>query len=382
MPTPTTEQITEALRPVEDPELHRSIVDLGMVRTITIGDDGSVGVLIALTVAGCPLRNEIQNRVTNAAMTVQGVTSVDLEFTVMTDKEREDLRIKLHGNPAGTAGSHQGHGHAEGRAVPFNEPGSKTRPLLISSGKGGVGKSSVTVKLAVALAAQGYSVGVVDADIYGYSVPRMLGADRDPTVIDQMLIPPENWGVRCISIGYFVPEGQAVIWRGPMLHKALEQFLTDVFWDEPDFLLIDMPPGTGDIALSLSQYLPRGEVYVVTTPQPAAQKVARLSAAMAEKVNLPVKGVIENMSWFTGDDGKRYELFGSGGGQELADELGVALLGQLPLIPQLREGGDDGHPITAVAPDSEIAKSFVEIARRIAVDMKPRQKFSAALKVN
>ncbi|HQV56776.1 MAG TPA: Mrp/NBP35 family ATP-binding protein, partial [Ilumatobacteraceae bacterium] len=302
MPTPTTEQITEALRPVEDPELHRSIVDLGMVRTITIGDDGSVGVLIALTVAGCPLRNEIQNRVTNAAMTVQGVTSVDLEFTVMTDKEREDLRIKLHGNPAGTAGSHQGHGHAEGRAVPFNEPGSKTRPLLISSGKGGVGKSSVTVNLAVALAAQGYSVGVVDADIYGYSVPRMLGADRDPTVIDQMLIPPENWGVRCISIGYFVPEGQAVIWRGPMLHKALEQFLTDVFWDEPDFLLIDMPPGTGDIALSLSQYLPRGEVYVVTTPQPAAQKVARLSAAMAEKVNLPVKGVIENMSWFTGDD--------------------------------------------------------------------------------
>ena len=382
MPTPTTEQITEALRPVEDPELHRSIVDLGMVRTITIGDDGSVGVLIALTVAGCPLRNEIQNRVTNAAMTVQGVTSVDLEFTVMTDKEREDLRIKLHGNPAGTAGSHQGHGHAEGRAVPFNEPGSKTRPLLISSGKGGVGKSSVTVNLAVALAAQGYSVGVVDADIYGYSVPRMLGADRDPTVIDQMLIPPENWGVRCISIGYFVPEGQAVIWRGPMLHKALEQFLTDVFWDEPDFLLIDMPPGTGDIALSLSQYLPRGEVYVVTTPQPAAQKVARLSAAMAEKVNLPVKGVIENMSWFTGDDGKRYELFGSGGGQELADELGVALLGQLPLIPQLREGGDDGHPITAVAPDSEIAKSFAEIARRIAVDMKPRQKFSAALKVN
>ena len=382
MPTPTTEQITEALRPVEDPELHRSIVDLGMVRNITIADDGAVGVLIALTVAGCPLRNEIQNRVTNAAMTVDGVTSVALDFTVMTDKEREDLRVKLHGNPAGTAGSHQGHGHAEGRAVPFNEPGSKTRPLLISSGKGGVGKSSVTVNLAVALAAQGYSVGVVDADIYGYSVPRMLGTDRDPTVIDQMLIPPENWGVRCISIGYFVPEGQAVIWRGPMLHKALEQFLTDVFWDEPDFLLIDMPPGTGDIALSLSQYLPRGEVYVVTTPQPAAQKVARLSAAMAEKVNLPVRGIIENMSWFTGDDGKRYELFGSGGGQELADELGVPLLGQLPLIPQLREGGDDGHPITAVAPDSEIAQTFANIARQIAVDLKPKQKFSAALKIN
>ena len=382
MPTPTTEQITEALRPVEDPELHRSIVDLGMVRTITIGDDGSVGVLIALTVAGCPLRNEIQNRVTNAAMTVQGVTSVDLEFTVMTDKEREDLRIKLHGNPAGTAGSHQGHGHAEGRAVPFNEPGSKTRPLLISSGKGGVGKSSVTVNLAVALAAQGYSVGVVDADIYGYSVPRMLGADRDPTVIDQMLIPPENWGVRCISIGYFVPEGQAVIWRGPMLHKALEQFLTDVFWDEPDFLLIDMPPGTGDIALSLSQYLPRGEVYVVTTPQPAAQKVARLSAAMAEKVNLPVKGVIENMSWFTGDDGTQYEIFGSGGGQALADDLGVPLLGKLPLVPELREGGDNGNPITVAHPESEVAQAFQAIARRIATELKSKKIFSAALKVN
>ena len=201
------------------------------------------------------------------------------------------MRIMLHGSPGASAGHAQAHGHAEGRKIPFAEPGSKTRPLLISSGKGGVGKSSVTTNLAVALAAQGYSVGVVDADIYGYSIPRMLGADRDPVVIDQMLLPPESkYGVRCISIGYFVPEGQAVIWRGPMLHKALEQFLTDVYWDEPDFLLVDMPPGTGDIALSLSQYLPRGEVYVVTTPQPAAQKVARLSAAMADKVNLPGEG--------------------------------------------------------------------------------------------
>ena len=378
---PTHDQIIDALRPVEDPELRRSIVDLGMVREVTITGD-SVGVLIALTVAGCPLRNEIQNRVTGAVGALADVNAVTLDFTVMTDQEREELRMKLHGDPGSTAGSGQAHGHAEGRSIPFNQPGSKTRPLLISSGKGGVGKSSVTVNLAVALAAQGYSVGVVDADIYGYSVPRMLGTDRDPVVIDQMLIPPEQWGVRCISIGYFVPEGQAIVWRGPMLHKALEQFLSDVFWDEPDFLLIDMPPGTGDIALSLSQYLPRGEVYVVTTPQPAAQQVARLSAAMAEKVKLPVKGIIENMSWFTGDDGKHYEIFGEGGGALLAADLGVPLLGQLPLLAALREGGDNGRPITAVDPDSEAAKAFHEIARRIATELKPKKIFSPSLKIN
>jgi len=378
---PTTDQILEALQPVQDPELHRSIVDLGMVRDIDVRPDGSVGVLIALTVAGCPLRNEIQQRVTGA-LTPLGVSTVALDFTVMTDQEREDLRIKLHGNPSATAGQGPAHGHAQGRTIPFADAGSKTRPLLISSGKGGVGKSSVTTNLAVALAAQGHSVGVVDADIYGYSIPRMLGTDREPVAIDQMLIPPESYGVRCISIGYFVPEGQAVIWRGPMLHKALEQFLTDVYWDEPDFLLIDMPPGTGDIALSLSQYLPRGEVFVVTTPQPAAQKVARLSAAMAAKVNLPVKAVIENMSWFTGDDGKRYEIFGSGGGQELADELGVPLLGQLPLVPAIREGSDEGRPIAAVDPTSEAGATFHEMARRIATELKPKKIFSASLKIN
>ena len=318
MPTVTHDQIIEALRPVQDPELHRSIVDLGMVRDVKIGKDGKISVQIALTIAGCPLRNEIQSRVGGAVTQIPGVTDFALDFTVMTDQERADLREKLHGHSHAPANGAQAHGHAEGKAVPFNEPGNKTRPLLISSGKGGVGKSSVTVNLAVALASQGYKVGVVDADIYGYSVPRMLGTDRDPVVIDEMLVPPSAHGVSCISIGYFVPEGQAVIWRGPMLHKALEQFLTDVFWDEPDFLLIDMPPGTGDIALSLAQYLPRGEVFVVTTPQPAAQKVASLSAAMAAKVNLEVRGVIENMSFFTGDDGKRYEIFGSGGGAELA----------------------------------------------------------------
>jgi ATP-binding protein involved in chromosome partitioning len=373
--------LVAALRPVEDPELHRSIVDLGMLRRAELGDDGTASILVALTVAGCPLRNEITNRVTAAATEVDGVTDVDLDFTVMTDDEREELRKNLHGDSAGSAGHSHAHGHAEGRKIPFADPSSKTRPLLISSGKGGVGKSTVTTNLAVALAQAGHSVGVVDADIYGYSIPRMLGTDRPPTVIDQMLLPPEQWGVRCISMGYFAPPGEAVIWRGPMLHKALEQFLTDVYWDEPDFLLIDMPPGTGDIALSLSQYLPRGEVYVVTTPQPAAQKVAAMSAAMAQKVHLPVMGIIENMSWFTGDDGKRYELFGAGGGRELADELGVPLLAQLPLVPAMREGSDSGRPITAVDPDSESAAAFRRMAATIADDLKPKKRFNPELKV-
>ncbi len=375
--------LVDALRPVEDPELHRSIVDLGMLRQAELDDAGTAHIIVALTVAGCPLRNEITRRVTEAATAVEGVAHVDLQFTTMTDEEREELRIKLHGEAgAATAGTNPVQGHAEGRAIPFAEPDSHTRPLLISSGKGGVGKSSVTTNLAVALAQQGYSVGIVDADIYGYSIPRMLGTTRPPTVIDQMLVPPQEWGVRCISIGYFIPPDEAVIWRGPMLHKALEQFLTDVFWDDPDFLLIDMPPGTGDIALSLSQYLPRGEVYVVTTPQPAAQKVAQLSARMADKVKLPVKGVIENMSWFTGDDQKRYELFGSGGGAALADELGVPLLGQLPLVPALREGGDEGRPITAVDPDSEAAQAFHAIARQIAEDIQPAKIFNSELSIN
>ena len=379
---PTPEQLVEALRPVEDPELHRSIVDLGMLRRAEMRDGGVADICVALTVAGCPLRNEIQRRVNDAVVTLDGVTSVDLEFTVMNDEERAAVREMLHGAPgSASAGQGHAHGHAEGRAIPFAESGSRTRPLLISSGKGGVGKSSVTTNLAVALAAKGHSVGVVDADIYGYSIPRMLGTDRQPTVIDEMIVPPEQWGVRCISIGYFVPEGEAVVWRGPMLHKALEQFLTDIFWDEPDFLLVDMPPGTGDSALSLTQYLPRGEVFVVTTPQPAAQKVARLSAAMAGKVNLPVRGVIENMSWFTGNDGTRYELFGSGGGAELAAELDVPLLGQLPLVPELRIGGDEGRPITAVEPESEAAQMFRDIAERIAVDMRPKKVFSPQLKV-
>jgi ATP-binding protein involved in chromosome partitioning len=200
-------------------------------------------------------------------------------------------------------------------------------------------------------------------------------------VIDEMIIPPERWGVRCISIGYFVPENEAVIWRGPMLHKALEQFLTDVMWDEPDFLLVDMPPGTGDVSLSMSQYLPRAEIYVVTTPQPAAQRVAQRTAAMAKKLNLPVRGVIENMSWFTGDDGKRYPLFGEGGGQSLADDIGAPLLGQIPLVPELREGGDNGVPVMIADPNSEASQAFLALAKTVA-DLGPSRVFRSELKLS
>jgi ATP-binding protein involved in chromosome partitioning len=352
-----------------------------MVRDVAVTANG-VSLTVVLTVPGCPLRNEIQNRVTTAVAPLAPNGTVSVDFGVMNDEERARVRELVHGDPSASAGSNEAHGHAQGRTIPFAAKDSRTKPILVSSGKGGVGKSSVTTNLAVALAAAGQKVGVVDADIYGFSIPRMLGADREPVVIDNMLLPPEAWGVRCISIGYFVPDGEAVIWRGPMLHKALEQFLTDVFWDDPDYLLIDMPPGTGDIALSLSQYLPRGEVYVVTTPQPAAQKVARLSAAMAAKVNLPVRGVIENMSWFTGDDGKRYEIFGSGGGEELATELEVPLLARIPLVPTLREGGDDGRPIAAVDPDSEAGRAFHSLAEQITTTLRPKKIFNAELKIS
>ena len=357
----TEAEVIEALRPVEDPELHRSIVDLGMYRGSTI-DGGHADVRIALTVAGCPLRSEIQRRVTDALVSLDGVAAVTVDFTVMSDAERAELRTKLHGNPSATAGSAPAHGHAEGRAIPFAEPGNATRTLLIASGKGGVGKSSVTANLAIALAAQGRSTAVVDADVWGFSIPRMLGVDRAPVVIDDMIVPPEVHGVRCISMGFFAQEDQPVIWRGPMLHKALEQFLTDVFWDDPDFLLVDLPPGTGDISLSLAQFLPRAEAYVVTTPNPAAQKVAQRSAFMFSKVNITVRGVIENMSWFTGDDGKRYHLFGSGGGAELARRLDVELIGQVPMTIPLREGSDHGRPIMAVDPGAEPSGVFAAMA--------------------
>ncbi len=362
-----------------------------MVRTVTV-DGGLVTVLVALTVAGCPMKAEIESRVRSAVGPLAGVDQVKVDLTVMTPEELAAVRAKIGGGPpAGDQGG--GHSFAQGRGgeapeISFNRVGSPTRILAITSGKGGVGKSSVTVNLAVALAKLGHDVAVLDADIYGFSIPKMLGADVQPTVLDEeekLLLPVAAHGLRIISAGNFIPDDQAMIWRGPMLHQMLREFLTRVVWGDPDFLVVDMPPGTGDIALSVAQYLPGAEVYVVTTPQPAAQRVAQRSALMArnDKINQPVMGIIENMSWFTGDDGVQYRLFGEGGGQELADELDVPLIAQVPLIPELRAGGDSGLPITITDPGSEVAGIFEAIAKRIEATPppKPKQVFRSELRI-
>jgi ATP-binding protein involved in chromosome partitioning len=369
-------QVIEALRPVTDPELHVSIVELDMIRGVDIRR-GRVAVTVALTVAGCPLRTEITRRVTEALRTLDGVKEVAVELTVMTPDELSALRARLGArngghshDPQAWSGSgprpaaQQPLGHEDGRPNPFG-PHSGTRVIGITSGKGGVGKSSVTVNVAVTLARAGHDVAVLDADVYGFSVPGMLGIQAEPTVKDQKMVPPVAFGVRCMSMGFFLDDDQPVIWRGPMLHKALEQFLVDVDWGQPEFLLIDMPPGTGDVALSMAQYLPTSEVYVVTTPQPAARRVAQRSAYMAKKVHLPLRGVIENMSWLTNPDGSRFPLFGEGGGRELADELGIPLLGQVPLDPALRAGGDEGEPISVSAPESEAGRAFTAITTEL-----------------
>ena len=346
-----------------------------MVRDIRV-KRGHVQVTVALTVAGCPMQTEIRRLVTTAVGALAGVKDVEVELTVMSPAELDGLRQKMaasgshgHSHAAGVGGAAaQGKaplGHEQGLVNPFMDPTSRTRVIGITSGKGGVGKSSVTVNLAVALVKAGYDVAVLDADVYGFSVPKMLGLGGTPSVNNERIRPPSAFGVRCISIGFFVEEDQPVMWRGPMLHKALEQFLVDVDWGTPDFLLVDMPPGTGDVALSMAQYLPRSEVYVVTTPQAAAKRVAQRTAYMARKVKLPLRGVIENMSWFTGDDGKRYELFGSGGGAELAEELGVPLLGQIPLVTALRQGGDIGLPVTVTEPLSEASVAFEQLGKEL-----------------
>ena len=380
-------QVRTAAEAVTDPELARPLGELGMVRSVATRRRRAV-VELAVPVAEYPQVDELTRRVQAAVEPVEGVAEVAVETGVMSEEERARLRLLLRGEPVdGHEGhGHEGHGHGaplgheEGRPNRFMLPRSKTRVVGISSGKGGVGKSSVTVNLAVALARAGYEVGLLDADVYGFSVPKMLGVGTAPLIIDDLMVPPTAHGVRCLSMGFFVPDETPVIWRGPMLHKALEQFLVDAYWGEPDFLLVDMPPGTGDVALSLGQYLSKAEIYVVTTPQPAAQRVAQRSAYAARKLKLAVRGVVENMSWFTGDDGTRYELFGSGGGESLAADLGVPLLGQVPLMPAVREGGDEGVPVVVADPDGEAARAFGALATAL-VDLGPARVYRQELSV-
>jgi len=350
-------QLRSALAAIVEPQLVRPLGDLGFLGTVE-EVDGSLRVEVVVPVTNWPNLAAIE------AAIIERAPSAQVSVRAMDDDERLALRNFVRGAMTGDPGPGQ---HEHGDAKPkFLDKLSKTRVLGISSGKGGVGKSSVTVNLAISLARVGFQVGVLDADVYGFSLPKMLGAANDPIVLGDTVIPTLVHGVRCVSMGYFVPDEQPVIWRGPMLHKAIEQLVTEAWWDEPDFLLIDMPPGTGDVALTLSEVLPRIEMYVVTTPQAAAQRVAQRSAYAARKLKLAVRGVIENMSWFTGDDQRRYEIFGSGGGERLARELGIPLLGQVPLDTRLREGGDSGQPVVVSHPDSEVAQAFVALADTVA----------------
>jgi ATP-binding protein involved in chromosome partitioning len=357
---PTEEAVRQALTKVEDPEIRKPITDLGMVKGVSIGDGGAVEVGVYLTVQGCPMRETITQRVTDAVSAVDGVSSVQVELDVMSDEQRTELRRSLRGD-------------AEEPRIPFAEPGSMTRVYCVASGKGGVGKSSVTVNLAASMAARGLSVGVVDADIYGHSVPRMLGAGGKPTQVEKMIMPPQSHGVKVISIGMFTPGNTPVVWRGPMLHRALQQFLADVWWGDLDVLLMDLPPGTGDVAISVAQLVPNAEILVVTTPQLAAAEVAERAGAIATQTHQQVVGVVENMSWLELPDGERMEIFGSGGGQAVSDALTrtlgarVPLLGQIPLDTRLREAGDAGAPIVLAEPDSPAAQALEKIADGLAV---------------
>ncbi len=356
----TVEAIRAALAGVEDPEIRRPITELGMVKDISVAPDGTADIAIWLTVAGCPMRETITQRVTDAAAAVPDVRAVRVELDVMSDEQRTALRRQLRG-PSNDA------------VIPFAEPGSLTRVYCVASGKGGVGKSSVTVNLAASMAARGLSVGVVDADIYGHSVPRMLGVTGLPTKVEDMIMPPQAHGLKVISIGMFTAGNSAVVWRGPMLHKALHQFLADVFWGDLDVLLLDLPPGTGDMAISCAQLVPTAEILVVTTPQQAAAEVAERAGSIALQTRQQLVGVVENMSWLELPDGQRMEVFGAGGGQRVAASLSqmlgadVPLLGQIPLDPRLRESGDVGTPLVLSAPQTPAARALSAVAERLAV---------------
>ena len=350
----TQDQVREALRSVNDPEIGRPIEDIGMLRDIEVLDGGLVRVHVLITIEGCPLKDRITSDVTKALAPLEGVERVDVALSPMSEEQRASLVATLRGG-----------------AAPQKQPtfftGSDTTVIAVASGKGGVGKSSVTVNLACALAAEGHRVGVLDADVWGFSVPRMMGVTGKPVGFNDMILPLESHGVKVISMGFFVPEETPVIWRGPMLHKAIEQFLGDVYWGDLDFLLCDLPPGTGDVSISLASFLPGASMLVVTTPQEAARKVAERAGKMAERTNLRPVGVIENMSWFVCPHcGERTPIFGQGGGGEAAETLGVPLFAQVPLEPALREGGDDGAPIVVTDPDSPAGEALRRAARELA----------------
>jgi ATP-binding protein involved in chromosome partitioning len=356
--------VRDALTGVIDPEIRRPVTELGMVRSVAVepveGAPGSARAVVGLdlTTEGCPMKSTLTESVTAAALSVTGIDDARVELGTMTTEQRAGLRTMLRG-----AGAPE---------IPFSKPGSLTKIYAVASGKGGVGKSTVTANLAAAMAADGLKVGVIDADIYGFSIPRLLGVTQQPTKVDTMLLPPIAHEVKVVSIGMFVPAGQPVVWRGPMLHRALEQFLADVFWGDLDVLLLDLPPGTGDIAISVAQLLPSSEILVVTTPQLAAAEVAERAGSVATQTNQGLVGVLENMAWLEQPDGTRLEIFGSGGGARVAENLStltgtdVPLLGHVPLDVALREAGDEGTPVVLSAPDSPAAVALRDAARHLA----------------
>ena len=355
-PLPTAEQLTAALSTVEDPEIRRPITELGMVKSAEVAPDGVARIGVFLTVSGCPMKDTITERVTAAVGALPGVTGVRVELDVMSSEQLTALRQTLKGD--------QGD-----KEIPFARPGSLTRVFAVASGKGGVGKSSVTVNLAAQMAQRGLQVGVLDADIYGFSVPRMLGVQHRPTQVESMIMPPSAHGVKVISIGMFTKDNTPVVWRGPMLHRALQQFLADVFWGDLDVLLMDLPPGTGDVAISVAQLVPNAEILVVTTPQLAAQEVAERAGSIALQTHQRIAGVVENMSWLPCPHcDERIDVFGSGGGQSVATSLStrlganVPLLGQVPIDVRLREGGDAGRPLVLDDPDAPASKELVRIS--------------------
>lgn len=361
MSAPSEDSVRAALTKVDDPEIRKPITELGMVKGVAVDEaTGRVDVGLYLTVAGCPMKTELTDRVRAAVSDLPGVGEVAVELDVMDDEQRTELRRRLRGDSAEPV-------------IPFAQPGNLTRVYAVASGKGGVGKSTATVNLATALAARGLSVGVLDADIYGHSVPRMLGTDARPTQVEQMIMPPVAHDVKLISIAQFTRGNTPVVWRGPMLHRALQQFLADVYWGDLDVLLMDLPPGTGDVAISIAQLIPSAEILVVTTPQAAAAEVAERAGSIALQTRQKIAGVIENMSWLELPDGIRMDVFGSGGGEAVATNLGravgapVELLGQVPLEPAVREYGDSGTPIVLAEPDSAAGRAYREIADGLAV---------------